>query len=55
MMQTLGTPTDLKRAVAMPKTESHVIGSPIKSKDVDGVIRETEQFLIEVMHLKPVT
>ena len=54
MMQILATPTDAKRAVAMPKTENHVIGSPIKSKDVDGVIRETEQFLIEVMQLKPV-
>lgn len=54
MMQTLGTPTTLKRAVAMPKTENHVIASPIKSKDVEGVIQETEQFLIEIMQLKPV-
>jgi esterase/lipase len=54
MMQTLATPTESKRAVAMPKTGNHVIASPIKSQDVDGVIRETEQFLINIMKLKPV-
>ncbi|MDI9365837.1 MAG: alpha/beta hydrolase [Flavobacterium sp.] len=54
MMATLGTPANLKRAVAMPNTESHVLGSPIKSKDVAGVIQETENFMKEVLQLQAV-
>ncbi|MBC7721992.1 MAG: alpha/beta hydrolase [Pedobacter sp.] len=52
MMKQLGTPTEQKREVAMPKTEDHVIGSPIKSKDVEGVISETEKFMVEVLKMK---
>ena len=52
MMKQLGTPTYQKREVPMPKTEDHVIGSPIKSKDVEGVIRETEKFMVEVLKMK---
>lgn len=51
MFEELGTPNDLKRAVAMPNTGNHVIGSPILSKDVAGVERETSKFLQEIMHL----
>ncbi len=54
MMKKLGTPINRKREVPMPKTEDHVIGSPIKSKDVEGVIRETEKFMIEVLKMKVV-
>jgi esterase/lipase len=54
MMATLGTPADLKREVAMPNTENHVLGSPIKSKDVAGVIFETEKFMKEVLKLQPI-
>ncbi len=53
MMEQLGTPSSLKKQVAMPKTEDHVIGSTIKSKDVEGVIKETKIFLKEVMKLTP--
>ena len=53
MFEQLGTPTDKKRAVALPQTGDHVIGSPIKSKDVEGVIRETKRFLQEVIQLGP--
>ncbi len=52
MMQSLQTPTDKKRAIAMPNTEAHVIASPIKSKDVKGVIDATADFLTEVVGLK---
>ena len=53
MFEQLGTPTAQKRAVAMPKTGDHVIASPIKSKDVAGVIRETKQFMQDVLRVQP--
>ncbi|MBI1782920.1 MAG: alpha/beta hydrolase [Sphingobacteriales bacterium] len=43
-----------KRKVAMPNTGDHVLGSPIKSHDVEGVQREIEKFMKEVLQLKPV-
>jgi pimeloyl-ACP methyl ester carboxylesterase len=51
MFASLGTPETLKKEVAMPNTEDHVIASPIKSKDVAGVQAEIEKFLTEVMKL----
>ena len=54
MMAQLGTDNSLKYSVAMPNAQAHVLASPIKSKDVEGVIKETEKFMIEVMKLKPV-
>lgn len=54
MFDELGTAKELKRAVAMPNTGNHVIGSPILSKDVAGVERETSNFLQEIMHLSPI-
>jgi pimeloyl-ACP methyl ester carboxylesterase len=47
MFSQLGTPDSLKIAQAMPLTGDHVIGSPFKSKDVDGVQKEIEKFLSE--------
>jgi pimeloyl-ACP methyl ester carboxylesterase len=49
MFNELGTPGNLKRGMAMPNTGDHVIGSPIKSKDVAGVQREVEKFMKEVL------
>ena len=54
MMAQLGTKNNLKRAIAMPNTQAHVIASPIKSKDVEGVIKQTEKFMVEVMKLNPI-
>ncbi len=54
MMAQLGTDNSLKYSVPMPNTQAHVLASPIKSKDVSGVIKETEKFMIEVMGLKAV-
>lgn len=53
MFDELGTPDNLKRKTAMPKTGDHVIGSPIKSRDVGGVQKEIEKFMIEVLHISP--
>jgi len=52
MYDELGTPADLKRKVAMPNTGNHVLGSPIKSHDVEGVQTEIEKFLKEVIMRK---
>ena len=49
MYSKLGTATNKKRAVAMPNTGDHVMGSYLKSKDVEGVEREIEKFMKEVL------
>jgi len=52
MFAQLATPASQKRAIAMPNTGNHVIGSPLKSKDVEGVEREIEKFIIEVLKIE---
>lgn len=52
MFSQLGTPSDLKRALAMPAAGDHVIASYIKSKDVEGVERECERFLREIVRMR---
>ncbi|MFC0774436.1 alpha/beta hydrolase [Terrimonas alba] len=54
MFRQLGTPDSLKREVATINTGDHVIGSYIKSKDVQTVINECEKFGKEILHLPPV-
>jgi pimeloyl-ACP methyl ester carboxylesterase len=54
MFDELGTPYCLKRKMAMPGAGNHVVASPIKSHDVEGVQKEIERFLVEIMGLKPV-
>jgi hypothetical protein len=49
MFDELGTSADRKRKVALPNTGDHVIGSPIKSRDVESVQKEIEKFLINVL------
>jgi hypothetical protein len=46
MFSKLGTPDNQKKAVAMPNAGDHVMGSFIKSKDLEGVEREIENFLL---------
>ena len=53
MFNQLGTPSNLKRAISMPKTGNHVIGSYIKSNDIEGVEREVEKFMVEVLGITP--
>ena len=52
MFDELATPADKKIKRAMPNTGDHVMASPIKSKDVEGVERETEKFLTGVLQMK---
>lgn len=53
MFAQLSTPESLKRHVAIPNAENHVLGSPIKSKDVENVKKEIEKFAIEILKLSP--
>ena len=53
MYRQVSTPENLKREKAIPNAGDHVIGSYIKSKDIESVISECERFAIEVLQLKP--
>lgn len=52
MHEQLGTPAELKEAIAMPDAGAHVLGSSMTSKDVEGVYREMEKFAIEKLGMK---
>lgn len=52
MFRQLGTPDSLKRAVAIPDADAHVIGSYLKSKDVASVEKECVKFGEEILKLK---
>jgi pimeloyl-ACP methyl ester carboxylesterase len=52
MYDELGTASGLKRKKAMPNAGNHVLGSWIKSKDVQGVEMEIEKFMTEVLGMK---
>jgi hypothetical protein len=54
MFAQLNTPADKKREVAIPNAGNHVIGSYVKSKDLQSVKNEVEKFAIEILQLKPV-
>ncbi|WP_428664817.1 alpha/beta hydrolase [Runella sp.] len=45
----LGTPASQKRKAALPNAGEHVIASHFTSKDLEGVFRETDKFLSEVV------
>lgn len=51
MFMQLGTPENLKREVAVSNAGNHVIGSYVKSKDLQTVENECEKFAMEVLHL----
>ncbi len=52
MFSQLGTPENLKRQVAVPNAGDHVIGSYVKSKDIQTVLDECDKFAMEVLKLK---
>ena len=52
MFAQLTTADSIKRAIPLPNTGDHVMASPIKSKDVESVERETKRFMEEVLHLQ---
>lgn len=49
----LGTPADLKKEQAFPKTGDHVIASAITSQDWQGVLFQTIDFLENVAKIPP--
>jgi len=51
MFDELGTPSGLKMKIAFPETGAHVIASYIRSKDWQGVERETDKFLNDIVKL----
>jgi len=51
MFKQLGTPENLKREIAIPNAGDHVLGSYIKSKDLEKVNIECEKFAEEVMKI----
>ena len=53
MFAQLATPDSLKRQIALPNTENHVLASPIKSNDVENVKKEILRFAIEILKLSP--
>ena len=54
MYNELGVADSLKRKQAMPNANSHVIGSYIQSHDVEGVQKEIETFMMELLKIKEV-
>ncbi|MEJ7586092.1 MAG: alpha/beta fold hydrolase [Ferruginibacter sp.] len=52
MFTGLAANDSIKREIALPNTGNHVIASPIKSRDVATVEKETTRFLEEVVHLQ---
>lgn len=54
MFDELGTVAALKRKQAMPNTANHVLGSYIKSHDVQGVQEQISLFMKEVLKMQPV-
>ncbi len=54
MFDELGTAPALKRKQAMPNAGTHVIGSYLKSHDVEGVEKQVALFMQEILHMRPV-
>lgn len=54
MFTQLSTPDSLKRQAAIPNSGEHVLGSYIKSKDIESVKNECQRFAEEVLRLHPV-
>jgi esterase/lipase len=55
MFLQLATPENLKRQVAIPNAGDHVMGSYVKSKDLQTVQDEIEKFAVEKINLRLVT
>ncbi|WP_422359346.1 alpha/beta hydrolase [Reichenbachiella sp.] len=48
------TPDELKRVIAFPNVDNHVMASDLQSNDINSVIEETSLFIEEVLNIKPV-
>ena len=54
MMAQLGTSPDQKKMFAIPQAGNHVLASPIQSKDIITVEKQTVVFLKETLHLQTI-
>jgi len=54
MYEQLGTPENLKRKLAFPEANAHVVCSKYTSKDLESVRNETNKFAEEILKLKPI-
>jgi esterase/lipase len=54
MFKQLGTADSLKRQVAIPDAGAHVLGSYLKSKDIQKVEDECEKFAMEILRINEV-
>lgn len=54
MFEEVSTPASSKKAVAVPNAGDHVMGSYIKSGDLETVKRETGLFATEILKIRPV-
>ena len=52
MFVQLGTPENMKRQMPVPNAGNHVIGSYVKSKDLQTVEGDINKFATEILHLK---
>lgn len=52
MYDELGTPASLKSKVAIPNGGSHVLGSHITSKDIEGVQKAIDTFITNTLKIK---
>lgn len=50
--QQLGTDDSQKRFVKLPDVETHIIGNPIFSKDIESVKKVTKEFIEEVLNIE---
>ena len=55
MFEEVSTPIGLKKAVAIPNAGDHVMGSYIKSGDLEAVKKETSLFAVETLKMRPVS
>ncbi|MGC3947267.1 MAG: alpha/beta hydrolase [Chryseolinea sp.] len=53
MEKELGTPDDLKEAIAIPTAGGHVLGSSVVSKDIPAVESAIDKFAIDKLKLTP--
>lgn len=53
MFAALGTPPEKKRAADIPLAGNHVLGSYIKSNDLEGVTDQIARFMTEVLKMRP--
>lgn len=54
MFNQLATPENLKRQIAVPNAGDHIIGSYVRSKDIQTVQEECDKFAMEVLKLQQV-